>query len=412
MGTTPTGPRPTPRVPLEPEVARLLTSGTISRRSLIRGAAAGGGLLLGSSLLAACGIRGGTDPASTGGPGGNGGSDRLVFANWPYYLDFDDDASTSETLQQFRDEFGIEVEYLEEINSNDEWFARFRNQLAGGQDIGRDITTLTDWMAARMIGLGWIDEIDADNVPNRANLLPALQQVAFDPGRRYSLTWQSGFTGIGYNPRLTGRPLTSINDLFDEEFRGRVTFLAEMRDTTGLVMAGMGVDPGSHDFSDYEAAIAKLQAATDDGQIRRWPGNDYTSDLASGDVVACVAWSGDIIQLQLDDPDLEFVIPSDGGYLWSDNMMIPKNAANKANAERMMDFVYRPEVAAQIAAYVNYITPVVGAREAIEEIDPELAEDELIFPSAETLANTFEYLTLDEDEESARQELFQSLIGA
>jgi spermidine/putrescine transport system substrate-binding protein len=391
--------------PIDPTVQRLVASGALSRRTFLRGVGAGGGILLGSSLLAACGIRSGS-----GGAGG-GDASSLVFANWPLYIDQDDDG-VSPTLLAFAEEFGIEVEYLEEVNSNDEWFARFRTQLAAGEPIGRDLTSLTDWMAARMIGLGYVEEIDKANVPNAANLLPALQDVGFDPGRRYSLTWQSGFTGIGVNPAAAGREIRSINDLFDPALAGKVAFLTEMRDSTGLVMAAMGIDPADHDFADFEAVIAKLDEATKSGQIRRWTGNDYAGELASGDLVACVAWSGDIIQLQLDNPDLEFVMPAEGGYLWSDNLMIPKGAANKEGAEAMMDFCYRPDIAAQIAAYVNFITPVQGAREAIVEIDPELAENELIFPSAETLANTFEYLDLDEDELAARQELFQAVTGA
>lgn len=388
---------------IDPLVRAMAASGALSRRSFLRGLGIGGGLLVGSSLLAACGIRSG------GGGGAAGDASKLVFANWPLYIDQDDDGN-SETLAMFAAETGIEVEYLEEVNSNDEWFARFQAQLSAGEPIGRDLTSLTDWMAARMILLDWVEEIDQANVPNLANMLPALKEVSFDPGRTRSVTWQSGFTGIGYNPALTGRPITSINDLFDPAFSGKVAFLSEMRDTTGLVMAAMGIDPETHDLTDFEAAIAKLEEAKASGQIRRFTGNDYSGDLASGDLVACVAWSGDMIQLQADNPDLVFEIPSDGGYLWSDNLMIPKGAANKQGAEAMMDFVYRPEIAAQIAAYVNFITPVVGAQEAIAELDPELAENELIFPSASTLANTFEYKVLDEEEERVRQELFQSLI--
>ena len=391
-------------VDLDPTVRSLAASGAFSRRSFLRGLGLGGGLLVGSSLLAACGIRSGGGGGSAGGDGST-----LVFANWPLYID-QDDAGASETLRMFEEEYGIAVEYLEEVNSNDEWFARFQAQLAAGDPIGRDLTSLTDWMAARMILLDWVEEIDQANVPNLENMLPALKEVSFDPGRKRSVTWQSGFTGIGYNPAATGRPITSINDLFDPAFSGKVAFLSEMRDTTGLVMAAMGVDPETHELADFEAAIAKLSEAKASGQIRRFTGNDYAADLASGDLVACVAWSGDMIQLQADNPDLVFQIPSDGGYLWSDNLMIPRGAANKAGAEALMDFVYRPEIAAQIAAYVNFITPVVGAREVLAEADPELAENELIFPSSETLANTFEYRVLDEEEEQVRQELFQSLI--
>ncbi|HUG86308.1 MAG TPA: spermidine/putrescine ABC transporter substrate-binding protein [Euzebya sp.] len=408
-----------PRPPLDPEIARILRAAGLSRRRLLRGAAVGGGALLTSGLLAACGIgndngatTAGPSPSPTAGGGGGAATDRLVIANWPLYIDVGEDETTSATLEQFRSETGIDLEYLEEVNSNDEWFARFRTQLDAGQDIGRDITVLTDWMAGRMIELGWTEPIDAANVPNKDNILPALADVAFDPGRQRSLTWQSGLTGIGYNPELTGRELSSIEDLFDPEFAGRVTFLSEMRDTMGLVMATLGSNPSDHLFSEFEAAIERLQEATDSGQIRAFTGNEYANDLAAGNIVACTAWSGDIIQLQFDNPDLRFVIPSDGGVLWSDNMLIPANAANKANAERFMDFVYQPEVAAQIAAWVNYISPVQGAQEAMQDVDPELAEDELIFPSEETLSNTFEFMALDEGTEAEYQRLFQSVIGA
>jgi spermidine/putrescine transport system substrate-binding protein len=401
------------RRPLDPDLARTLRAAGLSRRSFLRAS----GLVVGGGLLAACGIDGGgggtagdEEPAASPAGAGEGGS--VVIANWPLYIDVEEDETTSATLRQFEEETGISVTYLEEVNSNDEWFARFRSQLSAGQDIERDMTVLTDWMAARLIALGWIDEIDEANVPNKANILPALAEVAFDPGRTRSLTWQSGLTGIGYNPALTGRELESIDDLFAEDLAGRVTFLTEMRDTMGLVMASMGADPANHTFSEYEAAIEKLQDAVDSGQVRAFTGNEYANDLAAGNIAACVAWSGDIIQLQFDNPDLAFVIPRDGGVLWSDNMLIPMNAANKANAEAFMDFVYRPEVAAQIAAWVNFISPVEGAQEAMEEIDPELAEDELIFPTEATLANTFEFQVLEEDEEAEYQRLFQSVIGA
>jgi spermidine/putrescine transport system substrate-binding protein len=335
-----------------------------------------------------------------------------VIANWPFYIDVEEGSTNSPTIQQFEEETGISVSYIEEINSNDEWFARFQSQLSAGQDIGRDIAVLTDWMAARLISLGWVDEIDHANVPNAGNILPSLADVAFDPGRRHSLTWQSGLTGIGYNPELTGRELRSINDLFDPELAGRVTFLTEMRDTMGLVMASMGLDVESGSFDDFQAAIERVQQAVDDGQIRAFTGNEYTNDLAAGNIAAAIAWSGDIVQLQFDNPALEFVMPEEGAYLWSDNMLIPANAAHKGNAEAWMNFVYEPEVAAQIEAWVNFICPVQGAREAMADIDPELVDNPLVFPDEATLANTFEFKVLDEDEERRYQELFQSVIGA
>jgi spermidine/putrescine transport system substrate-binding protein len=399
------------RPPLDPEVARVLAAAGVTRRTFLRGVGFGSAALLGGGLLAACGN--GRDAPPEAAPADNGEiGGQLNFANWPLYIDVEEDEVTSPTLQQFEEEHGVTVNYLEEINSNDEWFARFRTQLSQGQDIGRDLTVLTDWMAARMITLGWVEEINEANVPNKANILPALEDVAFDPGRRMSLTWQSGLTGVGYNPALTGRELTSIDDLFADDLAGRVTFLTEMRDTMALALASIGADPADHTFSEYEQAIEKVREAADRGQIRAFTGNEYAADLAAGNIAACMAWSGDIIQLQFDNPDLEFVVPVEGANLWSDNMLIPAGAQNKRNAEALMDFVYRPEIAAQIAEWVNFISPVQGAQEAMEDIDPELAEDPLIFPDAEMLARTYEFKVLDEEEEQQYQELFQEVIGA
>jgi spermidine/putrescine transport system substrate-binding protein len=394
----------------DPEIMRTLKSFGLSRRHFLRKLGMGAGGLLGGSLLAACGMSpqmGGAAPAPVATPGGP-----LSFANWPLYIDVEEDGTTSPTLRNFEKETNIKTEYIEEVDDNTTWFAKYRNQLAAGQDIGRDLTVLTDWMAARMIKLGWTEEITEAHVPNKANLLPALQKAAFDPGRKRSLTWQSGLTGIGYNPKLTGRELSSINDLFAPDLAGKVTFLSEMRDTGGLVMAAMGLDPVNHAFSDFEKAMARLKAATDSGQIRAFTGNEYANDLAVGNIAACVAWSGDIIQLQLDNPDLKFVVPAEGANLFSDNMLIPAKAAHKRNAEALMDYVYRPEVAAQIAAWVNYISPVTGAKAEMEKLDPDMANNELIFPSEKMLANTFQFKILNDEEDKAYQELFQKTIGA
>jgi len=402
------------RVPVDPAIGQALRMLSLTRRGFLRTMGVGGG----AALLAACGIGGNgssaptaraTTPAATGGDL----SGELNFSNWPFYIDTsEEDETEHQTLLDFQEEYGVTVNYFEDINSNDEYFGRVRNQLANGEDIGRDIIVLTDWMAGRLIRLGWAEELDHSRIPNFANLREALQSPSFDPERAYSLPWQSGLTGIGYNPEATGRELTSINDLFDEELAGRVTFLSEMRDTMGLIMASMEIDPLDHAFADYERAIQRLQGAVDDGQVRQFTGNEYTTDLAAGNIAAAIAWSGDIIQLQFDNPDLQFVVPDEGALLWSDNMLIPANAQNKANAETFMDFVYRPAIAAQIAAWVNYITPVDGAQEAMEDVDPELVAFDLIFPPDEMLAGTFDFKQLDEEEEEEYQNLFQGVIGA
>jgi spermidine/putrescine transport system substrate-binding protein len=404
---------------MDPRVAQVLAAHGLSRRRFLRNAGMGGVLLGGGTVLSACGIEGGetaggeATEAAAGGQGESQAAGELNFSNWPLYIDVsEDDENERPTLTQFTEETGITVNYFEDINSNEEYFATVREQLDAGEDIGRDLMVLTDWMAGRLLSFGWLSELNKDNIPNAENLNERLQNVAFDPERAYSLPWQSGLTGIGYNRETVGRDLTSVNDLFAEDLAGRVTFLAEMRDTMGLLMASMGIDPLNHEFSDYERAIERLQQAVDAGQIRQFPGNDYVADLSAGNAVAALGWSGDLLQLQLEDPALQFVVPAEGALLWSDNMLVPANAAHQAAAEQFMNFVYRPEIAAQIAASVNYITPVEGAQEALAELDPELAESELIFPSQESLERTFDFKQLDEEEEARYQELFQGVIGA
>jgi spermidine/putrescine transport system substrate-binding protein len=376
---------------------RRLWGRRITRRRLIAGTALGAAGLASAAVLG-CGDDGG------GNGGGNGGLDSLSISNWAYYIDGD-------TVADFQEESGISVSYTQDINGNNEFFAKVREPLSRGQSIGRDIIVLTDWMAGRLIRLGYVQELDKENIPNWVNLREDLKNVAFDPGRKYSLVWQSGLTGIGYNPKLTGRELKSVNDIFDPAFAGHVTMLDEMRDTLGLVMLGMGVDPAKATLEDARKAVEKIQPFVDSGHIRGFPGQDYGDDLARGDVWATVAWSGDVIQLQLDNPDLQLLLPEEGFMLWSDNAMIPIKAAHKKAAEQFLNYVYDPTHQAQIEAYVNYVTPVEGTKEAIVEIDPALAENPLIFPDEATLAKAHIFKPLDEDEDREFNDLFQALIG-
>jgi spermidine/putrescine transport system substrate-binding protein len=378
----------------------------VSRRGFLLGAGA-------SVVLAAC--RGGIAPqARTPSPTPEESpspspsptlSDVLNFANWPYYIE-------PKVLRQFRRELGVKVNYIEEINDNVEYFAKIQEPLSRGQTIERDIMVLTDWMVARLIQLGWLAELDKDNIPNWTNLVDTLENPPFDPGRRYSLPWQSGFTGIGYNPKLTGRRLTSVNDIFDPAFKGHVTMLTEMRDTLGLVMLGMGVMPEEATVEDAKAAVEKIQEAVDAGQIRRFTGNDYGPDLVRGDAWVSFAWSGDVVQLKLDNPDLEFLFPEEGFMFWSDNMLIPYTAEHKYTAEVFMNYVYDPKVAAQIAAYVQYVSPVEGVKEELAKIDPSLAENPLIVPEQETLSRAHSFKPLAPEEERQFEELFQSVVRA
>jgi spermidine/putrescine transport system substrate-binding protein len=329
----------------------------------------------------------------------------LVWSNWPLYID-------EKTLKTFDQRYHVKVKYVEEINDNFEFFGKVRQQLAQGEDIGRDIVTLTDYMAARWIRDGYCEPLDKRNIPNIKNLVSNLQSINYDPDRTYTLPWQSGGIGIGYNPKKTGRRLESVNDLFDPAFKGRVTMLAEPYDSACLVLLGMGVDASKAKIDEILKAIAKIKVAKDAGQIRRFTGNDYTTDLAKGNVWVAVAYSGDLVQLQADNPDLEFVYPKEGSMLFTDNMLMPKHAAHPYGAEVLMNYYYEPEVAAKVAAYVNYITPVNGAREILEKTDPDLASNPLIFPPEDVRKRLYAYPALSPADERTMQSAMADVTGA
>ena len=372
-----------------------------------------GGGVVAAPLLAACGTSGTDTAGSSATSADGGGSTKVVWSNWPLYLDAaDDDPNSHPTLAAFEQESGLTVDFTEDINSNDEFFGKIAPQLEAGQSTGRDLIVLTDWMAARMIRLGYVQKFDQANIPNVKNLEPIYADVDFDPGRQYTLPWQSGLTGIAYDPAKLGREITTIDDMLQPDLKGKITMLSEMRDTMGLLLLSMSKDPADHTMADYTAAIAKLQKIVDDGYIRQFTGNEYAADLAAGNIGAAFGWSGDVVQLQADNPDITFQIPDSGGILWSDNLMIPTGAANQAGAEKLIDYYYRPEVAAQVEAWVNYVCPVTGAQEAIKDIDAELATNEPIFPTDAIRSKLHGFMNLDEKTEKAYQDMFQKVIGA
>jgi spermidine/putrescine transport system substrate-binding protein len=369
------------------------------------GAVAGAGLL-GPALLAACGDDG--DDTSTGGGGGGGGDNSLTFDNWTAYID-------EETVDLFREETGIDFTYTENINDNNEYFARVQADLVAGRDIGADIFAPSGWMAARVINLGFVQELPLDDIPNASNLVESLRNPSWDPEGTYSLPWQAGMTGIAYNIAETGRELTSLADLFDPAFAGKIAMLTEMRDTVGLMMLLEGEDPSEATFDAAQTALDRIQAAKDDGTIRQFTGNDYMDDLAAGNFVACIGWSGDISQLALDNPDLRFVIPDEGGMQWADTMVVPNGTDRLANVATWMNYVYDPVNAARITSYVGYIPPVEGVREILaagDEFQQGLAESPLLFPDATTLERLYAFKDLDEEQETLFDERFSEIIGA
>ncbi|MGW3205462.1 polyamine ABC transporter substrate-binding protein [Streptomyces sp. NPDC001135] len=388
----------------------------MTRRSLLR-ASAGGALAAGGlGALSACGI-----PAATKTQGGVSADDHSAkekvvdFSNWPEYIDVDDKGKRHPTLDVFARRTGIQVKYTEDINDNDEFFGKIQPQLAAGQDTGRDLIVLTDWLAARMIRLGYVQKLDPANLPHAyANLSDQFRAPDWDPGRAYSYPWQGISTVIAFNKQaLDGVEVKSISDLLDNpKLKGRVGFLTEMRDSVGMTMLDMGIDPAKFTDDDYDKVIARLQKSVDRGQIRRFTGNDYTSDLTKGDLAACVAWGGDIVQLQSDNPHVGYVIP-DAGYMTStDNMLIPNKARHKTNAERLIDYFYEPEPAAELAAYINYVSPVANVQPYLAKIDKSAATNPLIIPDKAMQARSHAFRALTQKEETACQTKFSKLTGA
>ena len=336
---------------------------------------------------------------------------KLIISNWQAYID-PFKKNPDATLNVFEEQTGIDVTYTDDVTDNQEFFAKVVNQLGSCETVKRDMFMLTDWMASRMIELGWIQKLDHKNLPNVDKyLLPNLQDVAFDPGREYSVPWQSGFTGIAYNADLVPEVRNFDELLNREDLKGRVTLLTEMRDTMGFMLKDVGADPTNFTDAQWDKAIELLSAARGRGQIRAFTGNEYTRDLAAGNIAACEAWSGDVIQLQFDNPKIKFVIPEEGLSLWSDNMMVPNLATHKTNAEAWMNYYYDPEVAAKLAAWVNYISPVVGAKEAMEKIDPSLVDNPLIFPTDDFLKNTFAFMPLSETQSKLYERDFSNATG-
>jgi len=343
-------------------------------------------MLIAALLLAACGgggggIEGGDDTGQVSTAMAEGEpSGTLAISNWPFYID-------NKTVPDFEKATGISVKYTEDVNDNAEFFGKMQPLLDQGESGGRDIMIVTDWMANKMYDLGYLQDFDQEAVkPAMDNLVPALQSPSFDPNRDFSLPWQSGMTGLVVNT-AEAPDIKSANDLFDPKYKGQVEMVSEMRDTVPIVMMADGIRPEDATKQDWLDTIEKLKEASESGQIRRFTGNNYTSDMANGDAIAVIGWSGDAIQLQADNPDIQFVMPAEGCSLWSDNMVIPVGAPNPTAAYAWMNYVYQPKNQAQITDYNYYFSPVEGVKPYLEKINPEAAKSPLIFPTEQYTKN-------------------------
>ncbi|MFJ6760162.1 MULTISPECIES: spermidine/putrescine ABC transporter substrate-binding protein [unclassified Streptomyces] len=398
---------------------RSLTSGrgALTRRSLLRASGVGALTLGGLAALAGCGIppakrEGGTAAASDD---HSAEEKEINFSNWTEYMDTSEDEKSRPTLEEFTKRTGIKVKYTEDINDNVEFFGKVRPQLAAGQDTGRDLIVVTDWLAARIIRLGWAQRLDPAHLPHAyANLIPQFRTPDWDPGRAYSYPWTGIDTVIAYNEKATGgKKVDSVTQMLDDPtLKGRVGFLTEMRDSVGMTLLDQGKDPANFTTADFDGAIGRLQKGVDTNQIRRFTGNDYTADLDKGDLAACLAWAGDIIQLQAGNPDIKYAIPAPGYITSSDNLLVPAKARHKANAEKLIDYYYEPPIAAQLAAFISYVCPVEGVKDELAKIDPELAENPLIVPDKAMAAKAHAFRSLSSEEETAYEEKFAKLIGA
>ncbi|MGW1772577.1 polyamine ABC transporter substrate-binding protein [Streptomyces sp. NPDC002104] len=385
-----------------------------SRRAALRGLGAAG-LLAG---LTGCGVPAAYVPEDRREGRDRSAADRSVsFSNWPLYIDTDEeDESRRPTLDAFSEKTGIEVRYTEEINDNDEFFGKISPALMNHQQTGHDVVVVSDWMAARFVHLGWAQKMDRSAQANVAKYLdPQLRSPAFDEGRLHTVPWQSGITGIAYNRKALGREIKSVKDLWHPDLAGKVTLFSGLDESFSLLMQGSGVDVTRWTETDFHRMCDQVESMVKKKHIRRFTGNDYTSDLSKGDVLACQAYSGDAIQLQADNPDIEFVVPEEGGELWAESLLIPNLAPRKANAEALIDFYYDPEMAALLAASVNYVCPVPAAREVLAASDDEetaaLAENPLIFPDEDMRKRLVVARDISSAERSSFAKRWNAIVG-
>jgi spermidine/putrescine transport system substrate-binding protein len=391
-----------------------MARGLISRRTVMAGMAG----VTAVGALAACGSAGKSSSGASAkvlvkAAADKSDIEKLVnWSNWPSYMDVNEKTKSHPTLDAFTKTTGIKVNYTEDYNDNNEFYAKVRPLLAAGADTGRDMWVSTDWMVARLIRENYVQKFDLANIPNHDNVDDALLNVPFDKGRLYSLPWQTGMTGIAWNPKSTGgKKIETIDQLLtDPKLKGKVTLLTEMQDTVGLVLIALGKDPASFTAADFDAACAEIRKAKDAGQIKGFTGNDYTKPLASGDTAACIAWSGDIVQLKADNPSLGFALPQQGFMIWSDNLVIPNLARHKKNAETLINYYYNPVVMAKVVDYVNYVSPVKGTKAVLLKSDPAVATNGLIIPSPSNLARSRVFRGLTVAEEPLFNRKFETIV--
>jgi spermidine/putrescine transport system substrate-binding protein len=387
-------------------------SSHLTRKQFLGRAAASSSLLTVPGILSACGTSVNKVKSAKATHVTTKLAKQLNFDNWPLYIDVGK-SHNHPSLEQFKKQTGVSVNYNESINDNEQYFGKIQGPLSRGEGIGADIIVMTDESGypQKLIELGWLEKLYKPAIPNVKNLVASQKSPSWDPNREYSLPWQSGMTGIGYDPEKVGYELTSIEKLLsDPKLKGKITLLTELPDTVGLIMLANGDDITKVTKKGFNNAIKTIEKAVNSGQVRQFTGNDYAPLLANGSIVACMAWSGDMVQLQADHPNLKWNQPESGGMLWTDNMLIPLKG-DVFTASTYMNYYYTPKVAAEVEDYVNYICPVEGAGVVLEKEDPTIAKNPLIFPTQAMYANSHEFDPVAVNNNTYKQQ-FQTVIGA
>ncbi|MFC1431327.1 PotD/PotF family extracellular solute-binding protein [Streptacidiphilus sp. N1-3] len=393
------------------------SAAAMSRRSLLRGATAGGLAVAGAGLLSACGVQGHVVPpgAKATGQAGKDYSDtekKVVWATWPAYIDIDDKHPDKRpTLDAFVKESGIQVDYLEIINDNNDFYTKVDPYLVKGIDTGYDIMVVSDYMVAKYRTYDYLQELDLANIPNHDKMLPSVLKDPTDPGRRFSVPWAYGFTTIAYNSKLVKQPITSVAEIFTRpDLHGKVSLFSEMEDTAALALLALGHDPEKFTDAEFNEALEYIRKAKSSGQIRAFTGNDYLSDFQNGNTAVTMAYSGDVAQLGIDYL-VTVNLPKEGLLAWSDNCVIPNFARHKTNAEKLLNYYLQPDVAAALDDYIDYVPVVDGAVAALQQLDPDTASSPLIVPTKEMEAKAHGFMALTIAQLNDYTSRFQQTIG-
>ncbi|KUI04007.1 spermidine/putrescine ABC transporter substrate-binding protein [Mycobacterium sp. IS-3022] len=376
----------------------------VSRRRFIGGgtAAAAAALALGPSFLAACGSD--TSPSGTTTEDGGPASGTLRISNWPLYM-------ADGFIAAFQQASGITVDYKEDFNDNEEWFAKVKEPLSRKQDIGADLVVPTAFMATQVRKLNWLNDFSEGGIPNKKNLRRDMLDAPMDPGRKFSAPYLTGMVGLAYNRAAAGREISRVDDLWDPAFKGRVSMLSDFQDGLGMIMQSQGGDPASPNTESVQKAVDLVREQNDRGQIRRFTGNDYADDLAAGNVVLAQAYSGDVVQLQADNPDLQFVVPESGGTDFVDTMVIPYTTQNQKAAEAWIDYVYDRANYAKLIAFTQFVPVLSDMTRELDKINPNLAKNELINPPQATLDRIKAWAPLEDEQKQQYATMYAAVTG-